>query len=527
MARIFFPQYKRGKEGIEIFEGTILEHARKLGVEIASECGGIGKCGRCIIRIERGTQCLNQKTELEKKHPLGEGERLACQARITKPETDIHVFIKTFGKYSILSESVQTRVELEPFVYRKGNRVLHRSGEDMGKYAGEILGLAVDVGTTTLVMQVVDLEDGRIIGTLSRTNPQISYGNDVISRIGHTMAHRGGLEELRGVVVEAVNSSLEEMEKEKGELRRFIYDAVAVGNSTMRNIFFNQDVSSLGVIPYESSNRKSISRKARDVGLSINPVGNVYGPPLIGGHAGADALADILASGMHRDNGVVMVIDIGTNGEVAVGNKDRIMTASCAAGGAYEGTTIKCGVGAIEGAIKNIWVSEGRVDYETIGGKPAVGICGSGLIDLLAELLRSGIMSKKAKIEREFFINENISITQQDIYQLITAKAGLRIDQDLLIGYYGVGLEDIEKIYLAGGFGNFINTESAISIGLLPNAGEKVVKIGNGALAGAREMILSRKMRMEAEEVVDRIEHAKPNEREPDFAYMVAEKMYF
>ena len=133
-----------------------------------------------------------------------------------------------------------------------------------------------------------------------------------------------------------------------------------------------------------------------------------------------------------------------------------------------------------------------------------------------------GVLDSSCKI-----INENISITQQDIYQLITAKAGLRIDQDLLIGYYGVGLEDIEKIYLAGGFGNFINTESAISIGLLPNAGEKVVKIGNGALAGAREMILSRKMRMEAEEVVDRIEHAKPNEREPDFAYMVAEKMYF
>ncbi len=527
MAKIFFPQYKKGREGIETFEGTILEHAQKLGVEIASECGGLGKCGRCIVRIDRGTQYLNRKTELEKKFPLGGEERLACQARIIEPEADIHVFIKAFGKYSILSESMQTRVEVEPSVYKKGNRVLHRSGEDMGKYEGKILGLAIDVGTTTLVMQVVNLEDGRTIGTLSCMNPQISYGNDVISRIGHTMAHRGGLEELRRVVVEAVNSSLEEMEREKGELRKFIYDAVAVGNSTMRNIFFNQNVSSLGVIPFEPANCKSISKKARDVGLAINPVGNVYGPPLIGGHAGADALADILASGMHRDNGIVMVIDIGTNGEVAVGNKDRIMTASCAAGGAYEGATIKCGVGAIEGAIKNVWITEGKVDYETIGGKRAVGVCGSGLIDLLAELLRSGIMTKKARIESEFLINERISITQQDIYQLITAKAGLRLDQDLLMDYYGVGLEEIEKIYLAGGFGNFINAESAISIGLLPGAGEKVVKIGNGALAGAREMILSRKMRMEAEDVIDKIEHVKPNEREPDFAYMVAEKMYF
>lgn len=527
MAKIFFPQYRKGREGIEIFDGNILEHTHKLGIEIASECGGLGKCGRCIIRIEKGVECLNQKTELEKKHPLGKEERLACQAKVIKPEADISVFIKVTGKYSILSESMETRVEVEPFVYRKGNRVVHSSGEDLGKYEGKILGLAIDVGTTTLVMQVVDLEDGRTIGTLSRMNPQISYGNDVISRIGHTMVHSHGLEELRGIIVKAVNDSLVEMEKEEGEIKKFIYDVVVVGNSTMRSIFFNQDVRSLGVIPFEPGSRKSVSKKADDVGLAINPEGNVYGPPLIGGHAGADALADILASGMHGDNGVVMVIDIGTNGEVIVGNRDRIMTASCASGGAFEGASVKCGVGAIEGAIKTVRITEGRVDYETIGGKPAVGVCGSGLIDLLAELLRSGIMSKEARIESEFFISEGLSITQEDIYQLITAKANLRLDQDLLMGYFGVGLGEIEKIYLAGAFANFINVESGISIGLLPDAGEKVVKIGNGALAGAREMVLSRKMRTEAEEIVGKIEHIKPNEREPDFPYMMAEKMYF
>ncbi|MCK4262276.1 DUF4445 domain-containing protein, partial [bacterium] len=337
----------------------------------------------------------------------------------------------------------------------------------------------------------------------------------------------GGLGELQKTVMKVVNDSLEELEREKGEIRKYIYDVVAVGNSTMRSIFFGQDVSSLGVIPFEPLSPVPISKKAPDIGLAINPGGNVYGPPLIGGHAGADALADILASRMYEDENVVMLIDIGTNGEVAVGNKDRIMTASCAAGGAYEGATIRCGVGAIEGAIKNIWMSDHRVDYETIGGKPPVGICGSGLIDLLAELLRKGIMSKTAKLKKEFFVAEDISITQQDIYQLITAKAGLRLDQDLLIKYYGITLEGIEKIYLAGAFGNYINSESAVSIGLLPPAAEKVVKIGNGALAGAREMLLSQKMRAKAEEVVGRIEHIKPNEREKDFAYMVAEKMYF
>jgi uncharacterized 2Fe-2S/4Fe-4S cluster protein (DUF4445 family) len=524
---MFFPQYRKGRAGIEASEGTILDHARKLGVEIASECGGLGECGRCIVRIAKGAECLSQTTEREKKHGLGKDERLACQARVVSPKSDVNVFIKAFGRYSVLSESVITKVDGEPFVHREGNRVFHRTGEDLGEYGGEIFGLAVDVGTTTLVMQVIDLEDGRTLSTIARTNPQIAYGNDVISRIGHTMAVEGGLEELQSVVIEAVDESLEALEEEKGEIRRYIYDAVAVGNSTMRDIFFGQEVSSLGVIPFEPKSREAIVKRAPKLGLSINPKAYVYGPPLIGGHAGADALADIMASGMYRDNGIVMLLDIGTNGEVAIGNRDAIMTASCAAGGAYEGATTKCGVGAIEGAIKNIWIADGHVGYETIGGSPAVGICGSGLIDLLAELLRNGIMTKQAKIEKEFYITKDISITQEDIYQLITAKAGLRLDQDLLMGYYGATLDEIEKIYLAGGFANYTNPDSAAAIGLLPPAADKTVKIGNGALAGAREMLLSQDIRKTAEETAGKIEHIKPNEREPDFAYLVADRMYF
>jgi len=259
----------------------------------------------------------------------------------------------------------------------------------------------------------------------------------------------------------------------------------------------------------------------------VQPSANVYGAALIGGHAGADALADVLACRLYESHGVSMVIDIGTNGEVVVGNKDRMMSASCAAGGAYEGATVTCGSGAMEGAIKNVWISDDHVTYETIGGKPPVGMCGSGLIDLLAELLRTGRMSKKAKIQKDFCIADGVCITQQDIYQLITAKAGLRLDQDLLMRYYGIELDNIEKIFLAGGFGNFINPENAVSIGLLPPAPEKVVRIGNGALAGAREMLISRSLRRKSEEIARRIEHKKPNELEPDFPYMVAEKMYF
>jgi len=527
MARMYFPQYRRGRAGVEIFDGTILEHAQKVGAEIASECGGVGTCGRCVVRIDKGADGLNATTEIEQGYSLGSDERLACQARAVGAARDIYVFIRDFGDYSILSDTLEMQVGLAPAVVRRGDRVVHSDHGDLGPYHGEIYGLAIDVGTTTVLTQVVDLEDGRRLGTLTRKNPQILFGNDVISRIGHTMQHEDGLKQLQQSIIRAINEDLAEFEKRNGEIRKYIYDVVAVGNSTMRDVFFSRDVSGLGVIPYEPVSVESVQGKAADLGLRVNPACRAYGGPLIGGHAGADAVADIVACGMHEDDAINLLIDIGTNGEVAVGNRDRIMTASCAAGGAYEGATVGCGVGAIAGAIKNVWIHDGRVDFETIGNKPPIGICGSGLIDLLAELLRNGIMTRKAKIKEQFRLTDKISLTQQDIYQLITAKAGLRADQDLLMTYYGVGIDDINKIYLAGAFGNFINAENAAAIGLLPHAPEKTVRVGNAALAGARAMLLSRDLRAIAESIAARIEHVKPNEREPEFAYIVAEKMYF
>jgi len=527
MGRVYFPQYRRGRAGVEAFAGTLLEHAQRLGVEIASACGGLGTCGRCVVRIEKGADGLSEKTESEKKRPLGPDERLACQTRVIDPEATIEVFIRDFGDYAILSDTVSTRVELDPVVRRVGDRVVHAEEGDLGPYRGEIYGLAIDAGTTTLVAQLLDLEDGRCLATFARKNPQIAYGNDVISRIGYTMQHEGGLKELQQAIVRSFNEDLVDFETNNGHIRKYIYDVVVVGNSTMRGIFFAQDVTSLGVIPFEPASCESVSTKATSLGLEVNPACRAYGGPLIGGHAGADAVADILACGMHESDEVTMLIDIGTNGEVVLGNRERLMTASCAAGGAYEGATVTCGVGAIEGAIKNLWISDGHVHFETIGNKPPVGICGSGLIDLLAELLRSGLMTRTAKIKEDFLVTEKIRISQKDIYELITAKAGLRVDQDLLMKYYGTTLAGISKVYLAGGFGNFVNPENAVAVGLLPPAAEKVVRIGNGALAGARAMLLSRTLRAKGEKLAAGIEHTKPNEREPDFAYVVADNMYF
>lgn len=527
--RMYFPQYRKGRVGIELFAGTILEHARQLGIAIDAECGGRGTCGKCRVRVNRGREALCPPTEAEQILNLGPDERLACLAQVVAPG-DVYVYVTSAGAYTILSDTVRQDIELNPAVTREGESVIwHGPAGDqaLGDYDGEMLGLAVDVGTTTIACQVLDLQSGETLATVTRKNPQGAYGDDVISRIDHTMRHEDGLAELQATVISAVNDTLNELARRDGLNAAHIYEAVAVGNPTMRNIFFGLDVKPLGVIPFEAPSKDPINVRADSLGLKINPAANVYGPALIGGHAGADCLADIIAARMHEADKPCMIIDIGTNGEVAIGNSQRIMTASCAAGGAYEGATVSSGVGAIAGAISNVFINNGDIRVETIGDQPAIGICGSGLIDLLAQLLKAGIMTQKAKLDGEFHLTDSITLSQQDVYQLITAKAGLRTDQDLLVEYYGLKLDQVDKLFLAGGFGNYINVDNAIAIGLLPDVGDRVVKIGNAALAGAADMLLSLELRRASEVWAAKIEHTRPNEVESEFAYLVAENMYF
>jgi uncharacterized 2Fe-2S/4Fe-4S cluster protein (DUF4445 family) len=394
----------------------------------------------------------------------------------------------------------------------------------LGRYEGELLGLAVDVGTTTLVAQVLNLESGEVVVTLACRNPQAAYGDDVISRIGYADQHPDGLARLQAVVVKAINAMLRDAEERENRKRTdHIYEAVVVGNPTMRNLFFGRSVHSLGTSPYEPEDKSPINEKAQDLGLQINPHANVYGAPLVGGHVGADSLGVILACDLHRGRKPSMAVDIGTNGEVAIGNEERILAASNAAGGAFEGATVSCGTGAIQGAIQNVQIEDGRVRYQTIGDRPPIGICGSGLIDLLAEMLREGIIHDNGRFsgacrERNEFVvsvdGKKIGISQKDIYELSLAKAGSALNQQALMRRYGVDLQGLDRIYLTGGFGNYVNLESAVAIGILPDEKDKLVKIGNGALAGARQMLLCRQRREEAERIAPRIEHIKLSEEE-------------
>ena len=332
-------------------------------------------------------------------------------------------------------------------------------------------------------------------------------------------------------MIDGVNQSLAELEKLPGleaGIRRYIYEVVVVGNSTMRELFFGNDVRTLGLIPFEPADKCPLIAPAAQMALEVHPKGVVYGPPLIGGHAGSDCLADIIATGLHESTDVGMIMDIGTNGEVVVGNRERLLTASCAAGGAYEGYQIRCGVGAIEGAVTRFKIIDGQVRLDTLGGKHPVGVCGSGVIDLLAELACHGIMSRTTRIEGDYCFADGLCITQEDINQLVIAKAGLRTDQDLLIRYFGVAPEALTRVYLAGAFGNHMDIDNAVAVGLLPRIPrDRFVRFGNGALAGARLMLCSKLKRKQAEDLEGILTHLKPNEIEgEEFQYLVADNMY-
>ncbi len=525
--KVIFPQYARGRDGIGICVGsTVWDHALRLGIHIHSECGGRGQCGKCIVRLDRGAESLAEKTQAERNLPLAADERLACQAQVIADDQDIYVFAKAVGEYTVLTESTRGQVPLDPFIYRRDDRVWleGRPGASLGQYEGELLGLAVDIGTTTLVAQLLDVESGEVIVTQARRNPQASYGNDVISRIGYADEHTDGLARLQRIVVEAVNDMLQDAAEDQGRnLREHIYEVVVVGNPTMRNLFFGRSVHSLGTSPYEPECKEPINETALALGLQVHPRANVYGAPLVGGQVGADCLGVILACDIYQGQKPSMVVDIGTNGEVAVGTRDRIVAASNAAGGAFEGTGVSCGTGAIQGAIKNIWIDQGRVRYETIGARAPIGVCGSGLIDLLAEMLRAGIIDRRGRLaapyrsNNQFAICQNaarITISQKDIYELRLAKGGAALNQRALMREYGVDLAGLECIFLAGGFANYANLESAVAIGLLPDGEDKLVKSGNAALTGARQMLLSRQRRADAERIVSRIEHVKLSEQE-------------
>ena len=515
---------------------SLFDYADSLKVRVPTSCGRTGECHECIVDIRQGMDALSPRSESETF--LRENYRLACQATITDPDADVG-FSVLRRQPRILTDSIRREIEVNPVTHRKGDAVYHGDSR-IDEYRGKMFGLAVDLGTTTVAMNLVDLESGEVAYTASFENPQRFGGSDIMNRISYDGGPFKG--ELQQVILSAVNFEIGDMARRLKIHRRLIYEVVIVGNATMRDIFFGIDVQSVGERPYKSltelemldgkRDTTALNIGARELGIRVFPNANVYGGPLISSHVGADVAADLLAIAIDQEDDLVMLVDVGTNTEVVLGNRHRLMTASCPAGPAFEGGQVTYGMPGYDGAVESITLYDDNVQYQTIGNTPAEGICGSGLVDLLAELRRTGKMTELGVLENgetEFaFVPENgLTLSRADISALAQAKSANYAGQYIVMRNYGEPTDRITKLYLAGGFANYVNEANAIAIGFIANIQQdRIVKVGNASLEGATIMLLSGDLRRHMEVMVRDIEHVEL-ETTPDFFDIFVEGCMF
>lgn len=566
---------------------TVLEACQAAGIPIDSVCGGRGKCGRCKVRITGhfSADASSLLSEAERR----EGIVLACLAK-GQGHIKVHVLPRSrLTKHQILTTSVEELpdpitpwcrkefVELPPatlsdniadmerLIRAMGRRALSvplealrelpgalREGgwkvtvtlSDLGEGAevvrvepgdtrARLLGIAVDVGTTTIVVDLVDLLTGKVLGTASDYNKQVSRGEDVIARMMYS--EEKGVDELTTLARETVNSCIESLLADesrragKAVTAQDIVCASVAGNTIMTHFFAGLSTGHVRLEPYVPVAHRMPAQTGLDLKLLMNPSGKVLLFPSRAGYVGGDVVADVLASAMHRSSRLSLLIDVGTNGEVVLGGRDWIIACSCSAGPAFEGAEVSCGMRAMEGAIDRIRINEDLSStYHVIGQGAPLGICGSGLIDLVSEMFAHGIIDRKARIQevgggrtrpsesgREFVVEwrqnvgsgaSDMTIDDADLQNLLRTKAAIYGACAVLLRKTGKALEDIDRVFIAGGFGYHLDIERAISIGMFPDLPrKKYTFIGNGALGGARLALLSKKRRKEAEDIFEKM----------------------
>jgi uncharacterized 2Fe-2S/4Fe-4S cluster protein (DUF4445 family) len=530
------PVFADGKEYPISPQKTIFDYADNLEVRVPTACGRNGECHECVVEIKKGMESLNHLTQEETF--LRGNYRLACQAVVEDLTSDVE-FSTLRRQPKILTSGVKRLVNLDSLATKRADRVFIEE-MDVDRYQGHILGLAGDIGTTTIVLSIVDLESGDTLATSSFENPQRFGGSDVMNRISYDGGPNKG--ELKKVLLSSINYEIGEMLREHKIHRRRIYDAVLVGNTTMRDILFGINVQTVGEKPYksiiqydmESGSREStaINISAKELGLRIFPQARIYSGPIIGCHVGADVAADLLAITADETENPIMLVDIGTNTEVVIGTRGKMVAASCPAGPAFEGGEITYGMPGYEGAVESVKIRDGILEINTIGDAGIQGICGSGLIDLLAELRKSNLMTELGVYSNGdnayvFSEDENMALYRSDISALAQAKSANYCGQYMALRHFGAPISEISKLYLAGGFANYINSSNARDIGFIANFPlKKIEKVGNASLEGAVLMLKSIKMRIEIEKLVLDIEHLEL-ETIPDFFEVFVEGCMF
>jgi len=578
---------------LNVPKGTnLLSALASAGIHLRSDCGGVGRCGKCRVLCHGGLTAPNQsETKWISSKELRKGVRLACQAKVLKsteiliPQTSLEHRIK------ILVEGSPTGLKLNPPVKKREIRISPRSfGRDLSwdairskikpvngsklsptlnllqrlsengdikehRLSGifinqrcvdmeiaadtsrHVYGLALDIGTTTIVGYLLDLISGNQVAHSAVINPQATYGGDVVSRIFYATTDPNGLKNLQDLVVGAVNEIAQGVSKKAGISTEQIYEICAVGNTTMHHLLLGLKPSNLNHFPYTPVIREAFTFPAKEIGICIHPDGQVHLPPLIAGFMGSDTVGVTLSTGLYKDKAIKLAIDIGTNGEIVLGNRDRIVAASCAAGPAFEGGQIQYGMPGTSGAIEAVAInSEGQVRIRTIDGLAPLGICGSGLVDAVSEMRKKGGIARNGQFlnnpegghhnlarriikvgdQTAFLLwqgkgkyqPKRIYITQKDIRELQLAKSAIWAGIQILTRTMGIQLKEIAEVFLAGAFGNYVQPESAIRIGLIPPfEKERIKPVGNAAGTGAKMALLSLNEREEANRIAQRIEY--------------------
>jgi len=578
----FLPEGKH----LDIKSGsTVLDATRKMGIDIQAPCGDLGLCGRCKIVLGKGKNLAELPTETEKKilstKELDDGYRLACQCKVSEkgllsvivpPESKISqqriviqgimpqfqmspivkdTIIELKKKQEsksdsetlleALSENGFTDVSIDidairrlPDVIREGNwsinatlwnnkEVLSLQPKDK---AGQTLGFAVDVGTTKVAGYLVDLKNGELLAAVSLPNPQISFGEDLISRITYwTESEEKGIS-LQKIVIGCVNKLIEDSCKKFDVTKNEIYDITVVGNTAMHHIFFGISPKYVGQSPFPVAVKNSFDVKAKDIGMIANSAAYVHALPPIAGFVGADTVAGILATEIYNKEETCMLIDVGTNAEIVVGNKDKLTCCSAPAGPAFEGAKIKHGMRASSGAIETVWIDPKTLEtgYKTIDETKPRGICGSGIIDTVAQLLKTNVIDDIGRFnkklnnprlrilgentefvlawQKDTSINKDITITRHDIQEILLAKAAVYTGTHILLKRLNLKPNDVEKLYIAGAFGTYIDLTNTLTIGMFPEIpSNKIQFVGNTAGSGGRLVLLSEKLRSKAEEI--------------------------
>jgi len=591
---------------------TMYEATGEAGIIINSPCGGAGVCGNCKVKVMKGEYEQKGSERFITDKDLKEGTVLACRTRIMSDAVIEIPLSSRFFEQKILTEGIEVQLKVSPNVQKVfitvdkptledqrsdldrvwdalglGNPgpkvpvdVVRRLPEKLrkadysttvvlnmdeiigierGDQSESLYGIAVDIGTTTVVGYLMDLKSGKQLAVSSQTNPQTSFGDDVISRIQYATTNKDGLDDLNERIISCLNDIIADLAIKAGIEKKYIYEVTTTGNTTMNHLFLRIDPQNLSLHPYVGVIRSNMDARASQLGMHINRYGKVYTMPNISGFVGGDTVAVILASGMHKSKELKFALDIGTNGELVMGNRDRLISCSTAAGPAFEGARISCGMRASDGAIEKVFIDDGTVRVNTIGNAKAIGLCGTGLIDAIAELRKVDVISRNGKmlkpedlpdtvpdyvrervIEHEkwgacFILTpsdesktgEDILLTQKDVRETQLAKGAIYAGYELLKKELGITDEDITEVLLAGAFGNYIRRYQAKMIGLLPDIPtEKIKFIGNAAGAGAKMVLLAKEMRDEACHISLNTEYVELAVN-TDFQRVFADSMFF